>query len=111
MTRTDNRLLSDFRDRRPCEWCRQRVSDSVHHLWCRGMGGGSRLDVRINLISLCCWCHHDAQHGIIQRFDLLAIVAKRERTTQDRIERTIYALLRAPKGSDLDELLQTTLRG
>jgi hypothetical protein len=98
-------LLMQFRGPGACEhckrWCRMR---QPHHLYSRGCGGGQRLDVLINLIALGsafdCNCHGRLHDGAIMRCDLLAIVAARENTTQDAIERTIYELRRAPKGSD-----------
>lgn len=60
------------------------------------MGGGSRLDIRINLMSLCrIPCHNDAD-GKIPRCSLLEIVAKREGRTPDSIEEEIWRLLRTP---------------
>lgn len=92
----DEKLLGEFRGWL-CEWCGLREWSVPHHLWARGMGGGGRLDVRINLISLCAFCHNDVHAGLIQRCDLLAVVAARERTTQGRIEAEIYRLRRTPK--------------
>lgn len=100
----DNKLLSEFRTPGRCEhckaWCEIR---EPHHLWGRGMGGGSRLDIRINLISLGqvfqCPCHRDFHDGHILKATLLALVAAREGCLQSDIEREIWRLRRAPKGS------------
>jgi hypothetical protein len=67
------------------------------------MGGGFRLDVRINLIALGssaafqCQCHTEVHAGTISRADLLLIVAQREGVLQGEIETEIYRLRREPK--------------
>lgn len=104
MTIDDPRLLSEFRTPGKCEWCGKwcRVREPAH-LWAKGMGGGARLDIRINLIALGstlafeCTCHtdHHAGHRPI-REDLLAVVANREKTRQDTIEEAIWSLRRLP---------------
>lgn len=93
----NERLLDEFRSARCCEWCRQPARCEAHHVFCRGMGSATRLDVRVNLLSLCRLCHQKFHDGNILRCDLLAIVAQREGRLQDEIEREIYALRRAPK--------------
>ena len=82
-----------------CEWCHQRRSTVGHHLWTKGMGGNGWIDLFINLIALCAECHNDAENGFIQRCDLLAIVATREKTTQDEIRAAIRDIRRLPKRS------------
>ena len=93
----DEPLLEEFRWG-PCDWCGETGRCDPHHLWGRGMGGGSRLDIEINLVSLCRFCHrshHDGNEPT--RADLLAIVAAREDTTQDAIIAQIAHLRREPK--------------
>ncbi len=90
----DPKLLTLFRTG-PCGWCGHWVACEPHHLFSRGMGGGSQLDIRINLLSLCRSCHDAFHLGHICRFDLLAVVAARERTTQDKIVEEIHRLRRA----------------
>src|SRR5437016_2784175 len=96
----DKPLLALFRRPGRCEWCGKFGPRDPHHLFARGMGGGGRLDIRINLVSICRDCHnacHDGQEpGLI---DLLAIVAQRENTTQDAIRREIWRLRRADKST------------
>jgi len=70
------------------------------------MGGGGRLDIDLNLIALGgefdCNCHGEHHAGNQPlRCDLLAIVAKREGCLQTDIERTIHAIRRLPKGTDM----------
>jgi hypothetical protein len=93
----DPQLLFEFRLKGRCEWCSKARPVNAHHIFCRGLGGGSRLDVAINLIALCPFCHSDFHNGHIARYDLLAIVAKREGKLQDEIVTEIYRLLRTPK--------------
>ena len=63
------------------------------------MGGGGRLDVRVNLVALCRACHGLVHAGHVQRLDLLAVVSAREGVLQSDIEAAIWALRRAPKYS------------
>ncbi len=94
----DETVLDEFRGPGKCEWCGFRCyALHPHHLWARGMGGGGRLDVRINLIGLCWVCHSDVHHGDISRQDLLAVVAAREGKLQSEIEEEIWRLRRTPK--------------
>ena len=92
-------LLDEFRAPGRCEWCTDYCPDGrdPHHLWARGMGGGGRLDIRENLISLCRVCHSLFHAGHIGRYDLLAIVAHREGKQQYQIEHAVYAARRAMK--------------
>lgn len=102
--------LMQARLRFRCEWCKAAGPVCPHHLKHRGMGGGSRLDVRINLIALC-QTDHDAYHaGHILRADLLAVVAQREDCLQDEIETVIGILVRLPKEPRPERILEE-LRG
>ena len=95
----DETVLDQFRFAPKCEWCgrapRRGVSLEPHHIHGRGFGGGSRLDVRINLAALCRECHqshHDGHRPL--RCDLQAVVAAREGRMQDDIMEEIYELMR-----------------
>jgi hypothetical protein len=90
----DEELLTEFRTKRRCELCGRNGGCQPHHLFSKGMGGARRFDIRINLIAVCAWCHVLVHTGEIERADLLLLVAKREKTTQDAIEREIYRLRR-----------------
>lgn len=98
-------LLDCFRTPGKCEYCGKRCSRrEPHHLFCKGIGGGSTLDISINLIALgasvpfpLCLCHHDYHAGHISRFDMLAVVAAREKALQDDIESVVWMLKRLPK--------------
>lgn len=87
----DPDLLLQFSGLGSCEWCGQYGPRHAHHLWSRGAG---RLDVRINLIGLCPWCHFDVHNGKIARNDLLVVVANREKMLQDEIQIAIWELRR-----------------
>ncbi len=103
MIEKNESILKDFRGPGQCGWCARWCNHrQAAHLVAKGMGGGKRLDIRINLISLgcafCCNCHGKSHNGERPMYcDLLAVVAAREQTTQDQIEREVAALLRAPK--------------
>lgn len=82
-----------------CEWCRRRTPTEAHHLFCKGMGGGSKLDVRLFLMSLCRECHQNRHHGGVTQECLLAIVAQREKVLQDDILAVLFFLRRTPQGA------------
>ena len=91
-------LLDEFRQHGLCEWCKAFCSSrDPHHIFARGMGGGGRLDIQENIVSLCRTCHGRVHAGHILRCDLLAIVAKRENKQQWEIEHAVYAAKRARK--------------
>src|SRR5207247_10685926 len=82
MIKIDEELLAYFRHKPECEWC-GKFSDTgldPHHALHRGLGGGSRLDVALNLIAVHRLpCHHEIEHGgnaAMQK--CLDIIAKRE---------------------------------
>ncbi len=80
-----------------CEWCKRPAwgGTQAHHIHSRGAG---QLDIRINLIGLCVECHHAVHNtGEITRFDLLAVVAVRERWNQDAIVAEVHRLRRCDK--------------
>lgn len=94
---TDEALLESFRRKERCEWCGYWTGGHCHphHLWTRGMGGGGRLDIAINLIGLCFACHIDVHLGRILPCDVLAKVAARENWNQQDIRREMGRLRRA----------------
>jgi len=91
-----NELLREFTYARHCELCLMPTPGGAHphHVHSRGAG---RLDIKINLISLCPDCHRRFHDGHIDRKTLLEIVALREKTTVEAIEDEIYRLRRAAK--------------
>jgi hypothetical protein len=99
-------LLEECRLPGRCEFCGKYCKvREPHHLFCNGMGSGSRLDIRINLIALGstyfwqCECHRLAHAGTISREALLAIVAVREGRTPEQITEEIWRLRRKAKQS------------
>lgn len=99
-------LLDEFRGPGPCEWCGKPCKRrEPHHLWARGIGGGSRMDIRINLIALGhsetfqCGCHKRIHAGGLDRHQMIEVVAKRERTDPDLIQAVVWLLCRTPKGA------------
>jgi hypothetical protein len=90
----DEALLDEFRQG-TCEWpgCSRSPCDP-HHLFERGMGGGNRLDVRWNLMSLCREHHSMVQGQKKYLWQLCFIVLQRE----------VWRLRRAPKENK--EILQ-----
>ena len=97
-----------------CEYCGRycRKPTERHHIICRGMGGGKRMDVPENLIDLGgpwdCECHEAAQAAIITPEELLNKVAKREGRTVAWLKDFLNRLYLAPKGSSVDELRAQT---
>lgn len=83
--------------RRPCELCGAVEGTAAHHLWTRGMGGGGRLDVPLNLITLCWACHRKHHDGHIRRDLLVKTVAWRESTNPEALEAEIHRLRRLPR--------------
>lgn len=115
MIHINKKLLKEFSRKTRCEWCGRHCPDGcdAHHLWKRQMSGGSRLDVRIGLISVCRgwyrgqWvsCHEECDRGAISRIDLLAIVAVRENTRSDCIDSVMRFLLRLDKHASTDRMM------
>ena len=75
-----------------CEVCGKsgNVKLEVHHIWAKGIGGGSRLDVGMNLIVVCAKydgnCHDKAQANQISKRELWGIATERE---IHRLRRTV----------------------
>jgi hypothetical protein len=98
----DPDMLDLFRLMR-CEYCKRpcRYPTHPHHVFGRGFGGGTRLDIRVNLIGLCGpWdgnCHGLVHAGKVLRCNLLAVIAAREGCLQGDIEAEVYRLRRLAK--------------
>lgn len=100
-------LLKEFAKPGKCEWCgKQCDKREAHHWKKRGMGGGSRLDISLNLISVGasepfprCPCHGMMESGEIEPFSVLAVIAAREGQSQEWIKDEINRVLALPKGS------------
>ena len=96
----DEALLETFRQPGPCSWCgRWFPRLDAAHVFAKGLGSGSRLDVTQNLVSLCRQDHSMSHAGKSPtRAELLAIVAEREGVSLEDIEVEIFRLRREPKG-------------
>lgn len=91
----------------PCAWCGARPLSEAAHLFARGHGGGLRVDLRQNLVSLCRLdhqMHHDGHEPT--RVQLLAVVAAREGITVEQLQDLLWRVMRAEKGSDLAAFLE-----
>ncbi len=95
----DKAMLALFRGPGVCEWCgRWKPRREAAHVFTKGMGGATRLDVRQNLCSLCRDCHQAHHDGMSPRqLELLQKVADRESKTVDYVREYIYALRRSEK--------------
>lgn len=94
----DENVLDTFRAKKNCEWCgRWTVPCEAHHWKPRGIGGGSRLDIKENLIGLCRECHNRAESGDIPRSAILETIADREGMTPEQVQELIWEKLRTKK--------------
>lgn len=91
------KTLDLFRTPRTCEHCLKPCKPDPHHLWAKGMGGGGRIDLRINICALCRTCHTELHAGKIEPLELLLIVARRERVPAWAIDAVIYLVRRLRK--------------
>jgi hypothetical protein len=96
----DEKLLDYFRDKRICELCGRRIpwkeKAHPHHVQARGHGGGSRLDVALNVLGACWQCHSDA--GTPEgKEQCLEVVAYREGLLVEQVQEAIWRLLRRDK--------------
>jgi len=98
MTIIDPKIIQECRDRAQCELCYAGTAPyEAHHIYHRGMGGGSQLDVAINLICVCVKCHRLIHDGWVKRQGLLAAVAVREGISSQQVWERICELLRQPR--------------
>ena len=92
MLRIDERLLVYFRGR-TCERCGLGPGEP-HHVKPRGHGGGSRLDVACNLISLCRMCHMAVERTREGQQECWRIIESREGLEFGAAEEAVWRLLR-----------------
>ncbi len=99
MKHKDEEALKKFRGVGCCEWCKEPfLNRQAAHVFAKAMGGANRLDVPMNLVSLCGWCHVQSHAGHEPtQDDLLAVVAAREKMLQPDVERRLRLMMRAPK--------------
>lgn len=88
-------LMEELRRSSNCEACFYPTPFGAdpHHVECRGFGGGSRMDVRINLIALCRFCHDEAPK---KKALMLKLIAQREGLSVEDIQAVVALLKRLP---------------
>ena len=102
MIQHDEELLKYFRTKPVCEWCGHASGARLleyldpHHVEARGMGGGKRLDVALNLMAVHRLCHDEIEAGGAKAKEKCwNIVAKREGLSSGRMAKeAIWRLLR-----------------
>jgi hypothetical protein len=98
------KTLAKFRGAGRCElctaWCANR---EPHHAMACGHGGGNRLDVSVNLVSVgvafTCQCHRKTHDGNASRAHVLAVIGKRVNATPEAVWECLCVLSRLPKGA------------
>lgn len=96
--RIANDLLLDYFRSRPCEVCGRAPPSEPHHVYRTGIGGGSRLDVALNLMSLCRLCHERYHHGGGATTDFCwSMIDNREGLEPGQAKAAVHALLRRKK--------------
>ena len=101
--------LADFRLYARCPGCGQTTGLVPHHAIIRcGMGGGSRLDVPCNLLSVCVVCNGLAEQERTMNARLLDALIQRlwrearsTAFTLQTVREYLWGLLRLPKGSEV----------
>ena len=95
----DEDLLDQFRGPGNCERCgKWSFSRHPHHCYIkRGMGGGSRLDLRENIIGLCFMCHFDAEESPAANVVCEIDIAEREGTGVGDLFEWLYLVLRSKR--------------
>lgn len=97
MTIRDEKLLAIVRQETCC-WCGSLPPNDPHHIYAKGMGGGSRLDTTENVVPLCRDCHQKHHNGNEPtRADLIHENAKRLGRTSADVLRQIRCDLNKPK--------------
>lgn len=98
----DEALLDEFRGPGLCQFCgKWNKVREPHHWKPKGAGGGSRLDIRENIISMGfvwgCGCHDKAENAKISREAVLAKIAAREGKNPEECQQIIHDKLRQKK--------------
>jgi hypothetical protein len=93
----NEKLLDRFRG-----WRRDEVTGKMgwcipHHIISKGMGGGTRLDVAINLVAVTDQTHARIHAGFVKRKALLAIIGRRHGMTAANVLDRLHALVARPK--------------
>jgi hypothetical protein len=94
-------LLKYFRSKKLCELCGRPIPHGrkaePHHVKCRGHGGGSRLDVALNLVSACWLCHGQVQEDPQGQARCVEVIAYREGLLPEQVQEAIWRLLQRDK--------------
>lgn len=101
----DEELLNEFRRSRICELCRGEIPGTPREVKKKGrivvVGGADphhlltgHYDVRLNLATLCRFCHRLVHNDVKAKAQIWAVVAKRDGITTDIIMDTIHAIRR-----------------
>ena len=96
----DDKMLSLFRLAFSCSYCRQPTPGGTDpcHVITRGVGGGTRLDVPLNLVSLCRTCHNENHAGRSPtREELCELVGERYGYKSHEVLARLHRMIRAPK--------------
>lgn len=94
----NDKLLALYRGPGRCDLCKMSCRErEVHHLMSKGAGGGSRMDIPINLCSVGvafspCVCHREFHAGSLPRREFIVAVANREFIDPDYVEETLLRL-------------------
>jgi hypothetical protein len=107
----DEKLLATFRTPGLCEICQVScLRREPHHLVRRGKGGGTRLDIELNLVAVGglfqCSCHDDIEQHRIPENKPFEVVAARYGMMVKQVQVRLWEIVRAPKESVLCDLCQ-----
>ena len=101
MKHIDEALLESFRNKRRCDLCGlpvYNVRPEPHHVYPKGMGSGSRVDIRENIMAVHWKCHRSIEDGNVHREVCWLIVALREKLTVEECKASVMRVINAPKG-------------
>lgn len=95
----DEDLLDAFRAARRCDLCGLPIYDRAepHHVYPKGAGSGSRVDIRENIMAVHRNCHASIEAGNVHREVCWLIVALREGKTPEEVKTLVYRIVAAPK--------------
>ena len=93
----DDALLNYYRNQERCSRCLQPCWPcEPHHCYRKGMGGGSRMDVCLNILAVCRACHQHLQEAPGGREEGWRLIEKREGLEEGQAEAAVWVLLRRP---------------
>lgn len=114
----DEAVLREMRGPGCCEWCgAYGPHREAAHILASGLGGGHRLDIPLNLVSLgiggwvgyaaVCVCHNDSHNGKRPTTeDLLTISGKKVGATGEEVKAVLWMLKRLPKSPTAADILR-----